>query len=492
MHRMSDRGRRGLGPLTAGCVVAVLLLFAAAAGARSTTLVQVTGTTSHPVPPGFLGLSMSTTEMDNYASQPALARMLQVIHPYGGPFSLRIGGQTADRTVWAGAQRLIAPRYRFPGPYVVGPAWMDELHGLAARTDSHVILDVSTADHSPGADRALTAAARRALGARLTAVAVGNEPDLYGMGLVGDDRDPGAWAYRYDPRSYAHEFAQLAPAVRSAGPGLSLLGPETAYPSPRWSQALLDAHVPLGEVTVHTYPMLGCLKPGSFRYPTVAGFLADHTLNFWTHKDAHIEMLAAEHGLPLRISELGAAACHGIPGVTNGEATALWVVNQLFALATDGIAGVNVHVRATGISSALDAPAGGQLQPQPLFYGMALFARAVGPHARILTETSEPVDQLHVWTTASTLGLRTVIVNTGPRRRRVTLAAPAHGAATVQALTAPTPRSTQIALGGQTLSSAGTWRGSPKTTTAADRQGTWTVTVPADSAELVALRASGG
>ena len=297
---------------------------------------------------------------------------------------------------------------------------------------------------------------------------------------------------RYDPRSYAHEFAQLAPAVRSAAPGLPLLGPETAYPSPRWSQALLDAHVPLGELTVHTYPMLSCLKPGNFRYPTVAGFLADSTLNFWTRKDAHIETIAAEHGLPMRVTELGAAACHGIPGVTDSEATALWVVNQLFGLAAHGIAAVNVHVRATGISSALDAPAGGRLHPDPLFYGMVLFAQAVGPHARLLTETFDPVHQLHVWTIASTLGLRTAIVNTSRQTRQVRLAAPAHGAATVHALTAPSPRSTRITFGRQTLSSAGIWHGPPKTTRVPDRHGTWTVTVPADSAQLVALHASGG
>ena len=489
---MQHRGFRGLGTLFASWAIVGLLVFAASAVAEPAVPVRIAGITQQTVPAGFLGLSISTTEMDNYAAQPALPRMLQAIHPYGGPFSLRIGGQTADRTVWAGAQRLIAPRFRFPGPYVVGPAWMDELHSLAAGTHSHVILDVSTGDHSPGADRSLTAAAHRALGTRLSAVAVGNEPDLYHMGLVGDDRHPGAWAYRYDPRSYAREFAQLAPAVRSAAPGLPLLGPETAYPSPRWSEPLLDAHVPLGELTVHTYPMLGCLKPGHFRYPTIAGFLADSTLNFWTHKDAHIEAMAAQHGLPMRVTELGAAACHGIPGVTNSEATALWVTNQLFGLVADGIVGVNVHVRATGISSALDAPAGGRLEAQPLFYGMALFAQAVGPHARLLTESTTPVDQLHVWTIACTLGLRTVVVNTGRQTRRVALAAPAHGAATVHALTARSPRSTRVTLGGQTLNSAGTWQGTPQMTTLPDRHGTWTVTVPARSAQLVSLQASGG
>jgi hypothetical protein len=484
-------GRRGLRTSTAA-IAAVGLLAAAAPSWAQGNQVQVTGTTQQAIPAGFLGLSISTTEMGNYASAPAFPRMLRAIHPYGGPFSLRIGGQTADRTVWAGAQRLIAPKFRIPGAYLVGPAWMHQLGDLAAGTDSHVILDVSTADHSPRADRALASAARRTLGSRLTGLAIGNEPDLYGIGLVGDDRHPGAWAYRYDPRSYARQFADLAPGVQAAAPGVPLLGPETAYPSPRWSQTLLDAHLPVGELTVHTYPMLSCLKPGSFRYPTVAGFLSDSTLNFWTRKDERLEEIAHEHQLPLRITELGSAACRGIPGVTNSEATGLWVVNQLFSLAADGIIGVNVHVRAASISSALQAPAGGPLRPKPLFYGMALFARAVGLHARLLSETHTPFHRLHVWTVASALGLRTVAVNTSSRAQKLSLLAPAHGSASTQSLTASTPRSSQVTLAGQTLGSDGTWQGRPLTSRVSERDGTWTITVPADSAQIVSWGHAGG
>ena len=442
------------------------------------------------VPAGFLGLSVSDSEMGDYANAPAFPRMVAVIHPYGGVFLLRVGGQIADRMVWTGAQRLIAPKFTIPRPYVVGPGWMDQLAGMAARTHSHVILDVNAAAHSPAADAALVSAARRTLRSRLTGLAIGNEPDLYGRDLVGDDRHPGAWAHGFDPRDYARLFAELAPAVRGAAPGVPLLGPETAYPGQRWSQTLLDAQVPLGELAVHTYPMLGCSQPGSYRYPTVAGYLSDRTLNLWTGLDKRVEEIAQEHDVPLRVTELGAAACDGIPGVTNSEATSLWVINQLFSLACDGIVGVNVHVRSSGISSALQASAGGVMQAQPLFYGLALFARAVGPHAQILRETDSPVEQLHVWTVASTLGLRTVAVNTSRRAQRITLLAPAHGDALTQTLTGPSPAATRATFDGQTLSSDGTWQGHTRTGRIAERHGGWTVTVPADSAQLVAWQSS--
>ena len=451
---------------------------------------QVTPAVQQAVPAGFLGLSVSDSEMGDYANAPAFPRMVAAIHPYGGAFSLRVGGQIADRMVWTGAQRLIAPRFAMPHPYVVGPAWMSQLAGLAARTHGHVILDVNAADHSPAADAALVSAARRTLGSRLTGLAIGNEPDLYGSDLVGDDRHPGDWVNGYDPRDYARLFAKLAPAVRRKAPGVPLLGPETAYPGHRWSQTLLDAHVPVGELAVHTYPMLTCSHPGTYRYPTVAGYLSDRTLNLWTRLDKRLEEIAQEHDVPLRITELGAAACHGIPRVTNSEATSLWVINQLFSLASDGVIGVNVHVRSSGISSALQASGGGVMRAQPLFYGLALFARAVGPHARILRETGSLIEQLHVWTVASTLGLRLVAVNTSHRAQRITLLAPARGDASVQTLTGRSPAATRATLDGQTLSSDGTWQGDPRPSRIAERHHRWAITVPADSAQLVALQPS--
>jgi hypothetical protein len=470
-----------------------LLVAAAPAGADPVAhVVQVTGAVQHAVPAGFLGLSVSDAEMSNYADAPALPRMLAAIHPDGGPLSLRVGGQIADRTVWLGAQRFIAPRYAMPAPYLVGPAWMGELASLARRTHSHVILDVNAADHSPAADAALVSAARDALGSRLTQLAIGNEPDLYGKGEVGEDRHPGAWADGFDPHDYARLFADLAPALRHAAPGRSLIGPETAYPGPLWSETLLDSHAPVGELAVHTYPMITCAQPGNYRYPTVPGYLSDHTLNLWTRLDKRQEQFASEHDVPLRITEFGASACHGLAGITNSEATSLWVINQLFSLASDGIAGVNVHVRSAGISSALQASADGVLRAQALFYGLAMFARAVGPHAQILREAAAPVDQLHVWSVASTLGLRVVAVNTGRRAQRVTLAAPAHGDASVQTLTGRSASATRVTLDGQTVTPDGVWQGRRRLGAVADRGGRWTITVPAHSAQLVALHPAAG
>ena len=472
------------------CVLVATLIVVCSAGvsraAAHTAVVQITPSVQRRVPETFLGLSVNDEEIGDYEAQPAFVRMIDAIHPYGGPFSLRIGGQTADRTVWTGTQPLISAEFATPSPYVIGPAWMGQLASLADETDSQVIFGLGSADHSPATAAALALQARLGLGSHLSALSIGNEPDLYAGGLAGGIRQPSGWLAGYSPANYALQFAAFAPAVQKAAPGVPLLGPETSNPVAPWSEELFGAHLPVGELTAHTYPMQSCQTPGSFRYPSIAGYLSEGVLRFWTAANGRLAALAHREGIPYRVTELGAASCGGIIGVTDTEATGLWAINQLFSLAAIGVTGVNVHVRTSLISSALQAPGAG-LYARPLFYGLAMFGRAIGPDAQLLDDRYIASPHLHVWTVHSTTGLRTMIVNTGARAQQVVLLARAQGGATVQTLTASAPASTVATLDGQTLTLDGTWHGARQTGTVPQRNGGWAVTVPAGSAQLVAL-----
>jgi hypothetical protein len=55
---------------------------------------------------------------------------------------------------------------------------------------------------------------------------------------------------------------------------------------------------------------------------------------------------------------------------------------------------------------------------------------------------------------------------------------------TVKALTAPTPWATSASLGGQTISSLGQWQGTAITHTVTPVTGSYTFTIPPDSAEI--------
>ena len=95
-----------------------------------------------------------------------------------------------------------------------------------------------------------------------------------------------------------------------------------------------------------------------------------------------------------RITEMGTSA-GSVPGVTDTFATALWAPDALLSMASVGIDGVNVHIRARYSNSALNATG----PPRPLFYGLALAARTLGPGATLLPATVTQPDSasLKAW-----------------------------------------------------------------------------------------------
>ena len=459
---------------------------AASADVQATVSSRVVQT----IPDGFLGVSMSDVEMPTYARAPGIAPMLDQLHPFGRSLSLRVGGQTADNAVWNGTQSLVNPLYLFPSEFVITPTWMQTLASLTTATHAHVILGLNATVHSPRAGAALAGAAHGVLGAALTGLSIGNEPDLYAGGLVGTHKDPPneQWLYSYTAAKYAREFGAYRPAVRAAAPGVALLGPETANPSVSWDKALLRSHAGVDQLTTHSYSMISCVAPTNPRYPTIARFLSDTRVRQWATRIRTLAGYAHDHGRRFRITEFGSSACGGLPGVSESFATGLWGLNQLFALAAAGVDGVNVHIRPGGLNSALTLTSTDALQAMPLFYGLATFARAVGPHARLLQVTAPASNHLSEWAVRSTLGLRVVLTNTGDRATTVSLRMPSSGAVTDQALSARSPSAPQATLAGQTLGAGGEWIGARSRHTPEERAGRWRVAVPAHTAVLVVAR----
>ena len=78
------------------------------------------------------------------------------------------------------------------------------------------------------------------------------------------------------------------------------------------------------------------------------------------------------------MTEFGSAICGGRAGLTNTFATSLWAADTIFSLMAQGVDGVNVHLRQVYPNSALNAsPAG--IAVNPLYYGMLLVTRTLGP-----------------------------------------------------------------------------------------------------------------
>ena len=136
-------------------------------------------------------------------------------------------------------------------------------------------------------------------------------------------------------------------------------------------------------VTYHRYPSNRCYPSADSPVPaTIEGLLSEQASRGLMPGVTRYVALAHRHGAQFRVDELNTVACEGKRGVTDTFASALWAVDALFALARDGVDGVNVHTfPGAGYSLFLVTHSGGRWQAfvHPEYYGLLLFARAAPP-----------------------------------------------------------------------------------------------------------------
>jgi hypothetical protein len=192
--------------------------------------------------------------------------------------------------------------------------------------------------------------------------------------------------------------------------------------------------------------------------------------------------------LPVRLTEINSVTCGGRKGVSNTFATALWAPDALFELLRAGASSAAVHVRANAINMAFSLTRDG-LVANPLLYGLALFARTLGPNSQLLPLAlqARPALRLKAW--AVRVGANTLhvlLIDKGTRAVRVSLQLPATGPVTAQQLLARSaPATSGVTLAGQQLDAQGRWVGKPATQTIEPGAAGYPVTVPGLSATLV-------
>jgi hypothetical protein len=550
-RRLPRRGRRARGALAAlglVCLAAACVAFAVAAsgGATLLSLTSATGRARHrlghlkpvsavvsiapgaagaggaggtPIPRSYLGLSTEYWDLPEWSGQmPLLERAISLVRVRGdGPLVLRVGGDSADHTFWDPTAAPV-PAWAFS----LAPRWLGQARALVRRLGVKLILDLNLITDSPGAAAQWARAARSALPPHsIDAFEVGNEPDIYsradwlaitaGRGLdgrlagVGGRQATGgrvtgvALPAALTARDYVRDFRAYAAALDEVAPQVVVAGPALANPlhHGRWVPTVIDgAHRSLGLVTVHRYPYTGCPGRRATRaYATIGRVLSPAASTGMAAALRPLVDTAHDAGLPLRLTELNSVNCGGRPGVSDAFATALWAPDALFSLLRAGVDGVNVHVRTAAVNAAFAlGPAG--LQARPLLYGLILFARTLGPDARLVTVRSRLSRPANVTAWAVRVGrdgLHVLLIDKSRRSERVSLRLPASGPAGVQRLLAPSASARSgVTLGGRALGADGRWYGPPVSQTVVPRDGAYTVTVRHMSAALITVRMRSG
>jgi hypothetical protein len=258
---------------------------------------------------------------------------------------------------------------------------------------------------------------------------------------------------------------------------------------------MASAHPRLGIVSGHVYPYSACSRRGATQ-PTIARVLSENASAGIAHRLRPAVVLAHRAGLPFRLTEINSVTCGGLAGVSDTFATALWAPDAMFELLRAGVSGVNVHVRARAINAAFSISRHG-LSAHPLYYGLMMFSRTLGPHAHLApvhVQFAHPrrAPHLKVWAVrVGGRGLRVLIVDKSNRSTRVALRIPATGSASVQRLLAPSPGARSgVTLAGQTVGADGRWHGKRVTETISPGAHGYTVSVPQMSAAVVGVQLS--
>ena len=449
------------------------------------------------VPRSFLGLSMEYWSVTSF-QHPAgvFDRVLSLIRvPGDGPVILRIGGDSADRTFWD-------PSAARPARWMFGvtPAWFRALRSVIRRTGTRVIIDLNLVTGSAplAAELAREAEVALPLGS-IAGFEVGNEPDIYdhrywARAMSAAGADAAALPATLSASTYIYEFHAYQSALSQIAPDVPLIGPVVANPNRnlRWiSTFLAGPHEGLGIVSVHRYPYSACARKSSRSYPTIARVLSENASTGVARSVEPAVKLAHRAGLPLRLTELNSVTCGGLPGVSNTFATALWAPDALFELVRAHVDGVNIHVRQNAINAAFLLGSRG-LQARPLLYGMALFARSLGPGAQLIAAHVQARPSLHFKAWAVRLRgavLHVVLIDKGPHPVRVDLRVPGVGPAQVERLLAPSVRSRwDVTLDGQRIASNGRWVGQAAPEVVARSARDYQIVLPRFSAALVTVQ----
>lgn len=309
-----------------------------------------------------------------------------------------------------------------------------------------------------------------------TTFEVGHEPDLYAL----NGMRPSTYSYE----DFKNEWSSTRTNVHEQFADAPFDGPGTS--SNTWVAAFVrDRHSSIKWLTEHYYKF----GTGNDTTESIEGLLDgnDEILS----RVAFLKTAAAPYDLPVRITECNSVA--GVrEGVSNTFASALWGLDLMFALAQQGVAGVNFH--GGNAPSTPIVFLSGPATPKPLYYGMLFFAQATtGKKMLAVKSTPQSPINLSTYATQQTNGVvKVTLINKDLSKEAfVTLSAIntnlSFELASATRLSAPSLSSTTgVLFGGSAVAADGTWSAS-KTEDLTINGNTTTVKVPAGSAVLLTL-----
>jgi hypothetical protein len=452
------------------------------------------------IKPGFLGLSLEYwavlpyTGYDSKQINPVFLQLIRNLNPGQAP-SLRIGGDSTDRTWWP------VRGVKKPGgvKYVLTKRWLAAAGALTHDLGARVILGINLEANSTRIARAEADHFISGIGRQsIDALEPGNEPELYGSWTYYRHRGRKVFArpLNYSFGDFEREFSRFHRVLGS----VPLAGPTAG--SVRWMKPLggfLSNEPGVSLASLHRYPLQRCfISPNRPQYPTIAHLLSPNSSRGLANSVLSSVKVAHAHHLPIRIDELNSNGCGDASAVTESFASALWILDTVTAMANVGVDGVNVHTYPKSsyeLFSFHRTNSGrwvGQVSPE--YYGLLMFTLAAPPGSQPLSLSGDATSHLSTWATYGPDGqTRVLLINTDPAQTR-TVAIDAGIRVSPAKILRLAARSlsthTGVTLAGGTFGTAtdtGRLSGANRVDSATPLAGRYTVSAPPTSATLVVL-----
>ena len=201
-----------------------------------------------------------------------------------------------------------------------------------------------------------------AMGGKLVAFQMANEPDLfYRNGLRPSS---------YTTDQFIAEWRKFFQAVRSRVPDAPFAGPDTAYNNDWLVPFAKAVRNDVKFISSHYYAEGPPTDPSM----DIARLLRpDPKLD---REFAGLEQVTKDTGLPFRLAETNSCYQGGKPGVSDTFASALWGADYMFRIAQAGGTGVNFHGGGFGWYTPIAGTRAKGFGARPLYYGMRLFREA--------------------------------------------------------------------------------------------------------------------
>ncbi len=287
----------------------------------------------------LIGLSYETLQLHDARffsrDNTALIGLCRRLNPHG---VLRIGGNSSDYSIWSEYRGELPTFENPPGavfsrPYPVTPQQLANLADFLRATGWRLIFGVNLKIDKPQMAAQLALAVQQAVGERLLAIQIGNEPNDY----PGPDGKP----IGYD--AYLQRWQRSAQAIRAATT-VPIAGPDTGANTDwvlRFAQQLPD----IAAVSRHYY------RGGAHDAATSIDQLLAGDPHFFAEA-ARMAQVAGRRGLACYLTEVNSYYSGGKLGVSNTFAAALWGGDFALAAAQAGLGGIQVH---SGMLSVLEA-----------------------------------------------------------------------------------------------------------------------------------------